>query len=409
VPGELAEMIPIVDYALPTQSELMDLYDSVRAGDITESQRERTRHFTAEDAQACCSAGAGMTRLEFQTALCMAYVAQERRDLRSFKDFKSYIMDRKVSVVKRSEVLEVLPSVSMDEVGGLENLKEWIEKRAGCYTEEARAAGVDLPNGVALIGPPGTGKSLGAKAIGSVLGIPVIKFDVSRVFGSLVGESEARMAKALQMIDAMAPCVCLVDEVDKVFDINSGGGDSGTSTRVLGKILTHMQESKAPIFWVLTANRTRGLPPEMLRKGRLDELFSVTTPMEDERRAIFEIHLKKRGFRPDRLTALDRAIEASSGYVGGEIEAAVKEAAIEAFHTQTPLTADHLVAALGQMKPLSRSFKDAFEEMEQWAEHHARPSSAVRKAAAASGRMRTRSRPRVVTSGQSNSDDDMAG
>lgn len=406
MPNELAEMVPLIDYALPTQDELFSIYQLVREGDITDAQRERTRHFNEDDAQAACSAGAGMTRLEFQTALCFAYVAQERKDRRSFADFKREIMTRKVQVVKRSEVLEVLPPVDMDEVGGLENLKEWIEKRAGCYTQEARDAGVDLPNGIALIGPPGTGKSLGAKACGSALQIPVIKFDVSRVFGSLVGESEARMSKALQMIDAMAPCVCLVDEVDKVFNANGGNGDSGTSTRVLGKILTHMQESKAPIFWVLTANRVNNLPPEMLRKGRLDEIFSVTTPTEEEREAIFAIHLSKRGFDVAKLD-LSKAVENSNGYVGGELEAAVVEAAVEAFHAQASLNATHISDALSQMKPLSQSFKDDFAAMEAWAENHARPSSSVRKKQAAAGRLRPRNRTRAVAG--ATSDDDMAG
>ncbi len=408
VPSELAEMVPIIDYALPTQEELLAIYELVRTSDITDGQRDRTRNFTQEDALAACSAGAGMTRSEFQTALCFAYVAQERKDRRAFADFKREIMTRKVQLVKRSEVLEVLPPVDMDEVGGLENLKEWIEKRARCYTQEARDAGVDIPNGIALIGPPGTGKSLGAKACGSALQIPVIKFDVSRVFGSLVGESEARMSKALQMIDAMAPCVCLVDEVDKVFNANGGNGDSGTSTRVLGKILTHMQESKAPIFWVLTANRVNNLPPEMLRKGRLDEIFSVTTPTEDEREAILRIHLSKRGFAVDRID-LTPVVEASNGYVGGELEAAVVEAAVEAFYTDTPMSAAHMVEAISQMKPLSVSFRDDFAAMEAWAENHARPSSAVRKKqAAAAGRLRTRNRPRAVA-GNAHADDDMAG
>lgn len=408
VPDELAEIVPIIDFGLPTQTEMLAIYNKIRT-EITTGQRELTKEFDDEDALMICKAGAGMTRGEFTTAISKAWVSMERRKQRGIDVFVQSVMETKVSVVKRSEVLEVLKPVPVEEIGGLGYLKQWVQKRRKCFSEEAMLAGVDMPRGIALIGPPGTGKSAVSKCISSVLQVPCIRFDISRVFGSLVGESEARMHKALQMIDAMAPCVAFVDEIDKVFNINSGGGDSGTSTRVLGKILTHMQESKKPIFWVLTANRTDNLPPELLRKGRVDEIFSVTTPTEEERREILYIHLRMRGEDPDEIDGIDRAVEACAGYVGGEIEQAVKDAKIEAFDADEDLTGQHLVDAIRAMKPLSKTFEEDFAAMESWAEQHARPASADKRVGAAPGRTR---RPRAVSSAratQRNTDDELAG
>lgn len=407
IPDELAEMVPIIDFKLPLQNELMAIYKNIRENDLKPNQKALTREFNDADAHAICSAGAGMTRSEFASALCAAWVSMELRQLRGIDAFRNEIMIRKVSLVKRSEVLEVLEPVDMDDVGGLDLFKTWLEKRAACFSEEARKAQVDTPKGVAAIGPPGTGKSLMARAAGSVLQVPVIKYDLSRIFGSLVGESEARMAKSLQMIDAMAPCVCMVDEIDKVFQTNSGGGDGGTSARVLGKLLTHMQESTKPIFWMLTANRVDNLPPELLRDGRLDEKFSVTTPTEEERMAIFAIHLRKRGIDIAKLSGMERVIEASNGFVGGEIEAVVKEAKVEAFHDGEKLTVPYLLAACKTKKPLSKSFAAQFKAMAEWAEQHARPSSSLHRPRGAGSVSRTRGRVRSM--GRDDASDEMEG
>lgn len=196
-------------------------------------------------------------------------------------------------------------------------------------------------------------------------------------------------------------CVAFLDELDKAFDMNSGGGDSGVGKRVLGAILTHMQESSTPVFWVMTANRTDGLPPEMLRKGRLDEVFSVSVPDEEERRDVLMIHLRKRGWAETDIDGLEVAVEKSRGYVPAEIEAAVKEAItvhfsrwIEAGESDTvePLTGQLIADQLAEMKPLSEAFKEQFDKMQSWAENNARPASAN-----AVKPVRTRSRPKAAT------------
>lgn len=395
VVSELEDCVTILDLDLPTSPELREVFE-----DTLDTLEERYKPtYDAEGIERIINSGLGMTGTEFETAVSRSLVDNRAKlpDI-PLDDLVHSIMALKTEVVKRSEVLEVMPSGTMSEVGGLENLKSWTRMRRHCFTEEASEFGVDQPKGCALIGPPGTGKSLSAKAIAHELGLPLIKFDVSRVFSSLVGSSEGKVRAALKQIDAMAPCVAFLDELDKAFDMNSGGGDSGVGKRVLGAILTHMQESDKPVFWVMTANRTDGLPPEMLRKGRLDEVFSVSVPNDEERLEVLKIHLRKRGWEDEDVEGISTAVLKSKGYVPAEIEAAVKEAITVHFSAWVeagkpddvdPLTGQLIADQLAEMKPLSEAFKEQFEKMQAWAESNARPASAhvvqVRK--------RTRAKP----------------
>jgi SpoVK/Ycf46/Vps4 family AAA+-type ATPase len=344
-----------------------------------------------------------MTAHEFENAVSRALITL-RNDLPnvSIDAFCDVVLGLKTEVVKRSEVLEVMPTDNIANIGGLENLKLWIRKRARCFSQEARDYGVETPKGIALIGPPGTGKTAASKAIGSVLGLPLVRFDVGRIFNSLVGESESRVRAALKMVEALAPCVLMIDEADKAFAGQArggGGGDSGVGMRVLGALLTWMQETKSPVFMVVTANRTQNLPSEFLRRGRLDEVFSVTVPHEGERLEVLRIHLRKRGHNPEGVDNLAAAAERSAGYVSAEIEAAVKDALIEAFTNDVPLTGDLIAAQFGNMVPLSEAFKEDFETMQQWAEQNARPASLATGQTQEAPRTRVRARPAIAAAG----------
>ena len=221
-----------------------------------------------------------------------------------------------------------------------------------------------------------TGKSMCAKAIAGELGLPLIKFDVSRCFAGIVGQTEGKVRSALTQVQAMAPCVILLDEVDKAgIDPRQAGGDGGVSKRVMGSILTFMQESTAPMFWVLTANRADSLPPELLRKGRMDEVFSVLPPNAEERTEIIRIHLSKRKQKMLKGADLQSLVDASRGYVGAEIEAAIKEAVVDAYTDGIKVTGDTIRAQLACMKPISVAFKEDFDKMSAWADNNARPSS----------------------------------
>lgn len=373
LPIELQDCVVIIDTDLPAHDELMEAYD-----DMVQAMKELGRqvNYNEDEVYRILSIGAGMTVMEFETAISRAFrTVRKRLPNVPIEEFLKLISKAKAELIKRSEVLELMPLGSMEDVGGLENLKEWIEDRKVGYLPEAREFGVDKPKGTALIGPPGTGKTLCAKACAHSLGLPLIKFDVSRVFNQFVGSSESRVREALKFCAAMAPCVVLVDEVDKAFDINSGGGDSGVGKRVLGAILTFMQETEKDIFWVLTANRVGGLPPELLRKGRLDEVFSVSLPNEEERLNILKIHLRKRKQNPDAIKGLEAVAERCSGFVGAEIEAAVSEAVLIAFKDKTKVTAELLSARFEGVKPLSEAHADNFNAMRDWAEQNARAAS----------------------------------
>lgn len=396
LPAELEDDIVILQFDPPTYAETRDSYMSV-IGPIDKTRQPR---YSDIDIDSILAAGAGMTVHEFESALARALIQVRPRlpDVLA-SEISAIIMGVKTEVVRRSEILEVMPADNIANIGGLENLKGWIRDRAGCFTQEARDAGIDPLKGIALIGPPGTGKSASAKAIASVLGIPLIRFDVGRIFNSLVGESEKRVRAALQMVSAMAPCVLMIDEADKAFAGQArggGGGDSGTGMRVLGAILTWMQENTSPVFMIVTANRTSGLPSEFLRKGRLDEVFSVTVPHVGERMEVLKIHLRKRAQNPDNIEGLDAVVARADGFVPAEIEAAVKDAMITAFNRKQPLTGEMIAEQFGRMVPLSEAFKEDFEEMQRWAEQNARPASLMPGQTVEAVRVRTRARGAIA-------------
>jgi len=411
LPQELEDCITIIDCELPTQAELRDSYDDL-VEYATAMRRDKAKadgkkgkeaevtfvDYTDEEVNRILSAGAGMTTTAFEDALGCAFkkYSKELPGL-DIDVFTAYISTRKAELVKRSEVLELMPLGNMENVGGLENLKKWIAERAYAFDAEAREYGVDKPRGIALIGPPGCGKSLCAKAVSYEFGVPLIRFDISSVFSSLVGSSEARVREALAMIKAMAPCVVLLDEADKAFDVNSGG-DSGVGKRVLGSILSFMQDAEEAIFWIMTANRVRGLPSELLRKGRLDEVFSVSTPTEDEIKDIFAIHLGKRQHASVVAKVVTpEVIVAAAGWVGAEIESVVNEAILHCYVTEKTLTAAIMLEKMEGVVPLSVAHAEQFTEMQNWADQNAKPSSSDKSKQPAARRRRAVAAPVVDT------------
>ena len=382
VPDELQHDIPVVDFLLPDRDEVEKIYNYVIESSTPENQ-ETPEMYSKREQEKILSSASGMTQMEAEVALSKAIVENKPpkdsgknwHDI-PFSSFNGSILKSKTEIVKQSEVLELLEPLPMSEVGGLENYKEWVRLVADCLTPEAQEAGVDKAKGAVVVGPPGTGKTLLGKTTGTVLNRPLVRVDISKCFAGIVGQSEGKARSAIKQLEAMAPVVALIDEVDKALGgAHKGGGDSGVSQRVLGIFLTAMQESKADIFWILTANRVNNLPSEMLRKGRMDEVFAVLPPNRVEREAVFKIHLKKRKVDPSKVSGLDAAVDASKGYVSAEIEAAVKEAKKLSFQTSKPITGDMLCHQLRIMKPISEAFPEDFAAMEQWAKNNARNAS----------------------------------
>jgi len=274
------------------------------------------------------------------------------------------VTEEKKQVIRESEALEFYAvTETPDDVGGLDVLKEWLKLRERAFTQEARDYGLPAPKGIALIGIPGTGKSLTAKMIGGLWRLPLLRLDVGSLFGSLVGESEERARRALRLAEAVAPCVIWIDEMEKA--LAHGGLDSGTSTRVFGTILTWMQEKTASCFVVATANDISALPPELLRKGRFDEIFFLDLPTREERRQIFDVHLRKR----KRITHdfdIDRLAQESEGYVGAEIEQAIIDAMYLAFNDHREFTTDDISASIKRQVPLSVSQRETISALRNW-------------------------------------------
>lgn len=277
----------------------------------------------------------------------------------------SLVAEEKKTILREVEALEYSdPAESVHDVGGLRILKEWLASRENAFGSDAAAYGLPAPKGIALIGIPGTGKSLTAKLIGRLWGMPLIRLDVGALFGSLVGESESRVRRALKIAERVSPCILWIDELEKA--LSQGGGDAGTSARVFGSILTWMQEKKAVVFVVATANDVEALPPELLRRGRFDEVFFLDLPTRSERREIFAVHIEKRLRLPENYD-LDLLADASEGFVGSELEQAVIDAMYTGFNdNRREFTTDDILAALKRLVPLSVSQREAIQRLRGW-------------------------------------------
>lgn len=377
LPEVVVDTAVTIRFEAPGHQELNKALDEVLAG-----VQEGVVALDADQKQRICHTAAGMAKENFEMYTALAVVSSSADGATvTGQQILDGVAAGKTTIVNKNDLLELFPSEDMSNVGGMANLKAWVSKRANCYTDAAAEYGIGSPKGIVFVGPPGTGKSLTAKAVGNELGVPVVRLDFGRVFNSLVGKSEERVRTALRMVEMMAPCVLFVDEIDKGLGGISGGGsgDSGTSSRVLGTFLTWLQENKAPVFTMVTANNVDGLPPELLRKGRFDEIFATGLPGDTERREVLNIHLHKRGYDLTAYSekAIAAAIEACKGFVPAEIETAVEEALINAFDEGVPaekFSLRFVREALKATNPLSKAHAAKIGIMTLWAQQNARPA-----------------------------------
>lgn len=365
------KLVTVLDYGLPDERELRRVADGIgeSAGGCLEVS------------DAVLRALSGLSVAEAENALALSVV--ETSNGKGGR-FDAGILNReKVQAVRRSGLLELIEPDprGLGAIGGLDVLKAWVRTRARAFGSDAAAFGLPAPRGIEIVGVPGGGKSLAAKCIGTAWEIPTVKMDMGALFQSLVGESERRAREALALAEAIAPCVLWLDEIDKGFAGVGGGGstDGGVGARVFGTILTWMQERRRPVFVVATANNVTSLPPELLRKGRWDELWAVDLPSVAERRAIFSIHLRARG-RDWELDGgeLDQSlIAATEGFTGAEIEAVVVDGLYRAFDAGRELAAGDLLEAARATVPLSRTAAEQVEAIRTWAKGRARFASSV--------------------------------
>jgi SpoVK/Ycf46/Vps4 family AAA+-type ATPase len=306
----------------------------------------------------------GFTAFEAERAVTRAIVKNRSLGVRDIET----IVAIKKELLKKDGVLEyIAPEENLAEVGGFANLKAWLEKRKRAFGPEARQFGIEAPRGMLLLGVQGAGKSLVARAVAKEWGLPLLKLEAARLYDKYVGETEKNLERALKMAEQMAPCVLMIDELEKGLSYNAGGdADAGLSKRVFGRLLTWLNDRKAPVFVVATSNNITELPPELTRKGRFDEIFFVDLPNVTERREILSIHLKKRKRNPG-LFDLNALAEASDGFTGAEIEQAVVSALYTAFAKGVEVTSAIIAAELSATKPLSVTRAEEITALREWA------------------------------------------
>jgi SpoVK/Ycf46/Vps4 family AAA+-type ATPase len=284
------------------------------------------------------------------------------------------VVEAKKAIVEREGVLEYFPAdEKMSDVADLAGLKSWLAERRAILTDPARAArfGLAFPKGVLLLGVPGCGKSLCAKAVAREWGLPLLKMDPASLYNKYMGESERNFRKAMETAEKMAPVVLWIDELEKAFAVSSGDEDGGVSTRIFGTFLSWLQDRKGDVFVVATANDVSILPPEFLRKGRFDEIFFVDLPDAATRSALFTIHLRKRGKDPGRFD-LPRLVQATEGFGGSEVEQAIVAGLYTAFSEKHDLTTETLLKEISGTRPLARTLPEKIDALRNWAKDRTR-------------------------------------
>ncbi|MEB1807357.1 MAG: AAA family ATPase [Bacillaceae bacterium] len=358
VPIELDKYTTIVEITYMNEVEIKELIQRF----LEENELEAIKETLLEE---LTIAFKGLTEYEIVNILSLAY---SKEGILNSKDL-SLIYDQKYQMIKKSGILEMLPlQESFNQIGGLDYLKDWVSAKANVFNNMHKAIefGVDVPKGVLIAGLPGCGKSLNAKATAQLFGIPLLRLDMGRLLGKYVGESEANMRRAIHLAEAISPCVLWVDELEKAF---AGIGDSGTNevaSRLFGNFLTWMQEKTSPTFVIATANDISKLPPELLRKGRFDEIFYVDLPTSEERERIFEIHIKKRRSEDIHQINVPKLSEKTVGYSGADIESVVKESVEATFVAgRNQLTTEDILTTIANTRSISELFKDKIEELKR--------------------------------------------
>ena len=364
LPKELDHEITIIELELPDAAALATLLDAIvsRSEGITVPE-PAIRESAIQNAL-------GLTTTEAENVFALSIVATSGID-------PKVIAREKAAALKKNGLIEIIESTTgLADVGGLGNLKQWLQRRTGAFGPSARAYGLPAPKGLLIVGIPGTGKSLTAKATASAFGLPLLRLDMGRVFGGIVGQSEANLRSVIQTAEAISPCVLWIDEIEKGFSgsQSSGSTDGGTSSRVFGSFLTWMQEKDKPVFVVATANDVSQLPAPFLRKGRFDELFFVDLPDLTERTQIWDIVIHRHGRSTDDFdtTAMSRAAEQ---FTGAEIDAVFVEALHEGFFENREPTDLDLANAITRTVPLAKLMDGQINSLRTWAKGRARDAA----------------------------------
>lgn len=374
IPIELEKEFVIIDYDLPAYEEIKELLEGVIEV-ITLNQSEVIIDLTEEDKERLVKAALGLTRAEAENAFARVIVLDKKLSVEDI----DRVLDEKKQAIRKSKFLEYFEAKEdFKNIGGLDLLKSWLSKRTLAFTQKAIEYGLPQPKGILLIGVQGCGKSLTAKSVANLWKLPLLRMDIGSVFSGIVGSSEENVRKAIKAAESLAPIVLWIDEIEKGLSgvQSSTYSDAGTSARVFSTFLTWLQEKTASVFVVATANNIQLLPPELLRKGRFDEIFFVDLPNESERKQIFEIHIRKKKREPKNFDIEFLAKEAK-GYSGAEIEQVVVSAMYDAFLESREFSTQDLVKNIHQSIPLSVTMKENIEDLRTWAKNRARIASTL--------------------------------
>lgn len=374
IPTELEKYLPVIDYPLPNKEDI-----HVKVSDLLARAANRKQlvekfkvNYSPEEMDIICNAFRGLTLSECEQTCtyCMikhTYLSAE------------IISSQKKDIIRKSGLLDWIdPQDSLDSIGGLDGLKNWLHKRKDAFSQDAVDYGLpSSPKGILLAGIQGAGKSLFAKAVSGYWNFPLLRLDMGKVFSGLVGSSENNMRQVFKVAESVAPCILWCDEIDKGMSgsRSSSVSDGGTTSRVLGSWLTWMQERKEPVFVIATANDVSNLPPELLRKGRFDEIFFVDLPNSNERKKIFEIHLEKRN-RDVSNFDLKSLVKNSQNFTGAEIESSIESAMYEAFSdNKRDILTEDILKALQETVPICKLMSEEISWLRKWASERARNAS----------------------------------
>jgi SpoVK/Ycf46/Vps4 family AAA+-type ATPase len=370
VPPELEKSISaVLDWDLPNRSEI-----EAAARKVVPSLPPGAQQLIESDPtfmERVVEGALGLTLVEAENVFAKSAVRTHTFDLET-------ILEEKKQIIRKSGLLEYYEHrEEFSDVGGMEVLKDWLVKRRNAFSSRARDFGLPLPKGILLIGVPGTGKSLTAKAVGALWQMPLLRLDVGKIFGGLVGSSEENMRSVIKTAEAIAPAVLWIDELEKGFSgtASSGQTDGGTTSRVFASFITWLQEKTTPVFVIATANNVHQLPPELLRKGRFDEIFFCDLPDREDRQQIIDIHIRKKNRDPGQFD-MDKLLEATVDFSGAELEQTVVAALYDAFDTGNDLTTEGLLNTLRDMVPLAITMREQIDSMREWARTRARMASA---------------------------------
>lgn len=372
VPNDLAGHATVIEWPLPDRAEIGEILDSVISS-LPDGIRDKAA--SPEARNAAIDAAVGLTGEEAQA--CYARSLVQTRTIEP-----ATVANEKRRVIARERVLEwydPLPG-GLDAVGGLENLKTWLMSRRSAYSQKAREYGLPAPKGAFLVGIPGCGKSLTAKAIATAWGVPLLRLDLGALKSKFVGESEGNLRKAFRVIEAIGRCVVWLDEIEKALGGSQGASDGGVSSDALGAILSWMQERQGEAFVFATANDVEALPPELLRKGRFDEVWWVDLPTVQERCSVLTAALKAHGRDAASINLLDVS-KACPDFTGSEVASLVPDALYAAFDEGArAITTDDLITAAGNVTPLAKTAEEKIRRLREWAKGRARPASVIQAA-----------------------------